>query len=178
MAGLIKYEITNKGQLRAHTQEVANKTAIKLGFTTAKKSLTIKIGFKKGASHKSWNSGSLVESQQLAQWLVSGFKAGRAHKRIRGRPVFDQYLTFHKDEIKNICTNAFKGSGSIQTKALRAGNKIKEDLKRRIYQGSFYLAANGGQYAIKKIMKGYGDIPLVATKALFEDLEVVVDYGG
>lgn len=175
MAGLISYEITNKNQLQSMTEQVINKTAVQLGFTTARKSLTIRIRFKKGASHKSWNSGKMTESQQLAQWLVSGFKAGKAHKRIRGRPVFDQYLTFHKDEVKNICINAFKGSGSIREKALRAGEKVKEDLKRRIYQGSFYLAPNGGRYAVEKMKHGYGDIPLVATKALFEDLEVVVE---
>ena len=175
MAGAITYEITNESQLKQHTQQIVNKTAVKLGFTTARKQLDIKIRFKKGASHRNWMTGQFTESQQLAMWLVKGFKAGRTHKRIRGRPVFDQYLTFHKDEMKNICINAFKGSGSIQTKAERAGKAVLADFKRRIYQGSFYLAPNGGSYAIRKWKKGYGDIPLKASKRLFEDLEVVIE---
>lgn len=174
MAGFVSYEIENEHQLKSHSQEVVNKTAIDLGFTTARKDLTIRIGFKKGASHLSWNSGAQVSSQKLAQWLMRGFRAGRRGKRIKARPVFDQYLQFHSTEMKWICINAFRRSGSIATKAMRAGREIKEHMKHLIYQGSFYLAPNMGEYAEKKERAGYGDIPLVATKALFNDLEVTI----
>lgn len=175
MSELITYDITNRSQLKQTTQQVINNTAIDLGFTTARKSIDIRIRFAKGASHCNWMTGQYVESQQLALWLVKGFKAGRAHKKIRGRPVFDQYLAFHKDEMKNICVRVFNGSGSIRDKAQRAGEEVLRDLKRRIYQGSFYLAPNGGTYAIRKMRAGLGDTPLVAAKRLFEDLEVVVE---
>ena len=175
MSELLTYDIKNESQLKQHTQQIINKTAIDLGFTTARKSLNIKIRFKRGASHCNWLTGQYVESQQLALWLVKGFKAGKAHKKIRGRPVFDQYLTFHKDEMKNICLREFRGSGSIAVKARRAGEAVMRDFKRRVYQGSFYLAPNGGKYAFKKMRAGLGDTPLVAWKKLFEDLEDVIE---
>lgn len=175
MAGFVSYEIENGNQLKSHSQEVVNKTAIDLGFTTARKDLTIRIGFKKGASHLSWNSGAEVSSQKLAKWLMTGFRAGKARKRIRARPVFDQYLQFHSTEMKWICVNEFKRSGTIATKAVRAGRAVMEHMKHLIYQGSFYLAPNTGKYAQKKERAGYGDIPLVATKALFKDLEVTIE---
>ena len=49
-----------------------------------------------------------------------------------------------------------------------------EDMKHKIYSGSIPLAANHGRYLKKKRAMGYGDIPLVASKMLFEDLEVVI----
>ena len=49
-----------------------------------------------------------------------------------------------------------------------------EDLKHKIYSGSIALASNKGKYLKDKRAAGYGDIPLVATKTLFEDLEVVI----
>ena len=175
MAGYVNYEIENEQQLKTHSQEVIDKTAVELGFTTARKEITIKIGFKKGASHKSWNSGAMVSSQRLANWLVRGFRAGRTHKRIKGRPVFDQYLQFHSTEMKWICVNTFRRHDSIRNKAYIAGQKVLEHMKHLIYQGSFYLAPNMGKYAEKKDARGYGDIPLVATKSLFEDLEVTIE---
>lgn len=176
MAGLVQYQITNAQTLKAHSQEIVNKTAVRLGFDSARKSITVRIRFRKGASHQSWNSGKLTEAQQLATWLVKGFRAGRARTKIRARPVFDQYLQFHGSEIRNRCVqvfNSYKGR-SIKDRALIAGEEIKRDFQRRIYQGSFYLAPNMGHYALKK-MRLYGDTPLVATKALFKDLEVVIE---
>lgn len=175
MAGYIRYEFENEQTLKAQSTEVLNKVAIGLGFETARKSLNIKIRFKKGASHRSWNSGSLLPSQELAMYLVKGFRAGRKHKRIPKRPVFDMYLEEYSEEIADICAYAFRGSGTIKERAKRAGEAIKNDFKRRIYQGSFDLAPNTGKYAKRKWGAGYGDIPLVATKKLFEDLEVVVE---
>lgn len=175
MAGYIRYEFENEQTLKAQSTEVLNKVAFGLGFETARKSLNIKIRFKKGASHRSWNSGSLLPSQELAMYLVKGFRAGRKHKRIPKRPVFDLYLQEYSEEIADICAYAFRSSGSIRERAKRAGEAIKNDFKRRIYQGSFDLAPNTGKYAKRKWGAGYGDIPLVATKKLFEDLEVVVE---
>lgn len=175
MAGYIRYEFENEQTLKAQSTEVLNKVAIGLGFETARKSLNIKIRFKKGASHRSWNSGSLLPSQELAMYLVKGFRAGRKHKRIPKRPVFDMYLEEYSEEIADICAYAFRGSGTIRERAKRAGEAVKNDFKRRIYQGSFDLAPNTGKYAKRKWGAGYGDIPLVATKKLFEDLEVVVE---
>lgn len=175
MAGYIRYEFENEQTLKAQSTEVLNKVAIGLGFETARKSLNIKIRFKKGASHRSWNSGSLLPSQELAMYLVKGFRAGKKHKRIPKRPVFDLYLQEYSEEIADICAYAFRGSGTVKERAKRAGEAIKNDFKRRIYQGSFDLAPNTGKYAKRKWGAGYGDIPLVATKKLFEDLEVVVE---
>ena len=176
MAGLISYEITNKNQLQSMTEQVINKTAVQLGFTTARKSLTIKIRFKKGASHKSWNSGKMTESQQLAKWLTGGFKAGGRSPRIAKRPVFDKYMELYSDHVKNICAQVFKTYShySVRDRAYIAGRRVMEDMKRKIYSGSIPLASNHGQYLKKKRAAGYGDIPLVATKMLFEDLEVVI----
>ena len=174
MPSFAAYKITNSNQLKSQTQQVIDKTALDLGFTTARKSLTITIRFKKGASHKSWNSGKMVESQQLAEWLTGGFKAGGRSPRIAKRPVFDRYLEAYSDHIKDLCVLAFQGSGSIQDKAYRAGHYVMEDLKHKIYSGSIALASNKGKYLKDKRAAGYGDIPLVATKTLFEDLEVVI----
>lgn len=175
MAGYVRYEFENEQTLRAQSTEVLNKVAIGLGFETARKSVNIKIRFKKGASHRSWNSGSLLPSQELALYLVKGFHAGKKHKRIPKRPVFDMYLEEYSEEIADMCAYAFRTKGNIRERAFRAGNMIMADFKRRIYQGSFNLAPNTGKYAKRKWGAGYGDIPLVATKKLFEDLEVVVE---
>lgn len=176
MAGFVSYDITNGSQLKRTTQEVIDKTATKLGFSTARKSLNIIIRFKKGASHRSWNSGKVLSSQKLATYLVSGFRAGRAHKRIKARPVFDKYLEEYSEEMRDICVRAFNAHDSIANKAYTAGIRVMRDLKRKIYKGSFNLAPNRGDYAARKWAKGYGDVPLVATKSLFEDLEVVVEW--
>ena len=176
MAGVISYDIKNGSQLKNNTQQIVDKTAVKLGFSTARKSLTIKIRFKKGASHRSWNSGETLSSQKLAEYLVKGFRAGKAHKRIKARPVFDKYLEEYSEEMRDICIRAFKAHDSIQNKAYTAGLRVMRDLKRKIYNGSFNLAPNRGEYAARKWAKGYGDVPLVATKALFGDLEVVVEW--
>ena len=172
----IEYEIKNQPQLKGHSQEVLNKTAVKLGFTTARKQITIKIRMKKGVGHRSWNSPrSVVDSEELFKWLTGGFHAGRQRKRIRGRPVLDQYIQIYSEDIANMCAAAFRGSGSIREKSYRAGVMIMNDLKHKIYQGSFNLAPNHGKYAERKLGAGYGDIPLVATKRLMETLEVVVE---
>ena len=175
MAGYVRYEFENEQTLKAQSTEILNKTAIKLGFESARKSINIKIRFKKGASHRSWNSGSLLPSQELALYLVKGFRAGSKHKRVPKRPVFDMYLQEYSEEIAAICAYAFRGSGTVKERAKRAGEAIMHDFKRRIYQGSFNLAPNTGKYAKRKWGADYGDIPLVATKKLFEDLEVVVE---
>lgn len=175
MAEYIRYEFENERTLKAQSTEILNKTAIGLGFESARKSINIKIRFKKGASHRSWNSGSLLPSQELAIYLVKGFRAGRKHKRIPKRPVFDMYLEEYSEEIADICAYAFRGRGTIRQRAKKAGEAILYDFKRHIYQGSFNLAPNTGKYAKRKWGAGYGDIPLVATKKLFEDLEVVVE---
>ena len=175
MAGFVSYSIENGSQLKNNTQQLINKTAYDIGFTTARKSLHIIIRFKKGASHRSWNSGKMLPSQKLAEYLVKGFKAGKAHKRIKARPVFDRYLEEYSEEMKEICVRAFRAHDSIHNKAYTAGLRIMRDLKRKIYNGSFNLAPNRGDYAARKWAKGYGDVPLVATKSLFEDLEVVIE---
>ena len=64
MAGYVRYELENEQTLKAQSQEVLEKTAIGLGFESARKSINIKIRFKKGASHRSWNSGSMLLSQE------------------------------------------------------------------------------------------------------------------
>lgn len=174
MSGYVKYELKNEQTLKAQSQELLNKTAFKFGIDTARKSLTIIIRFKKGASHRSWNSGSLLTSQQLALYLVGGFHAGKGHKHIPKRPVFDMYLEEYSEEITNICVQAFRTSGTIRERAEKAGEAILRDFKRKIYEGSFNLAPNTGKYAKRKWGAGYGDTPLVATKKLFEDLEVIV----
>lgn len=178
MAAPISYSITNQQQLKAQTQQVINKTALDLGFGTARKSLTVRIRMRKGVGHRSWNSGAVVTSEALIGWLTHGFRAGTKHKRIKGRPVFDQYIELYSEDIKQLCIKAFKGSGSIKEKAYRAGVMVMNDLKHKVYQGSFNLAPNHGKYAKRKYGAGYGDVPLVATKHLFEALEVVVLTGG
>ena len=175
MPNFATYSITNSAQLKSHTQQVMDKTAVDLGFTTARKSLTIKIRFKKGASHRSWNSGKMVESQRLAEWLTGGFKAGGRSPRVAKRPVFDRYVETYSEQIKALCVLAFQRSGTIQEKAYAAGELVMQDLKHKIYSGSIALAANKGKYRKAKEAAGYGDIPLVATKTLFEDLEVVLE---
>lgn len=176
MAGYVRYEFENEQTLKAQSTEILNKTAIKLGFESARKSINIKIRFKKGASHRSWTSKkSILPSQELAMYLVRGFRAGSKHKRIPKRPVFDLYLQEYSEKIADICAYAFRGSGTVTERAKRAGEAIKEDFKHRIYQGSFSLAQNTGTYAVRKWGAGHGDIPLVATKKLFEDLEVVIE---
>lgn len=174
MSGYVRYELENEQTLKAQSQELLNKTAVRLGFDTSRKSIRILIRFRKGASHRSWNSGSLLESQQLALYLVNGFRAGRKHKRIPARPVFDEYLELYGEEIRDICVREFRRHVSIRERAMNAGEAVLRDFKHRIYQGSFALAPNTGKYAKRKMGAGYGDIPLVATKALFEDLEVVI----
>lgn len=174
MAGYVKYELENEQTLKAQSQEVLNKTAFRLGFDTARKSITIIIRFKKGASHRSWNSGSLLASQELALYLVGGFRAGKSHKKIPKRPVFDMYVEEYSEEITELCVRAFRTSGTIRERAEKAGNAILNDFKYKIYAGSFNMAPNTGKYAKRKLGAGYGDIPLVATKKLFEDLEVIV----
>lgn len=175
MAGYVRYELENEQTLKAQSQEVLEKTAIGLGFESARKSINIKIRFKKGASHRSWNSGSMLLSQELAMYLVSGFRAGRKRKRIPARPVFDQYLDSYADRLHDICVRAFRTSGTIKERAERAGDAVLEDFKHLIYEGSFNLAPNTGKYAKRKMGAGLGDTPLVATKKLFEDLEVVIE---
>lgn len=174
MAGFIEYDIVNEQQLKAHSQQVVDKVALQLGFTTAKKGLTVRIQMRKGVGHRSWNSGATVTSEALIRWLTHGFRAGSKHKRIKGRPVFDEYLSLYSEDIANMCALAFRGSGSIREKSLRAGRAVLNDLKKKIYQGSFNLASNTGKYALRKWGAGYGDVPLVATKHLFEALEVVI----
>lgn len=173
MAGVIHYNIKNKNQLKQHTQQVVNKTALDLGFTTARKSLTIKIRFKRGASHVSWNSGSEVSSQRLARWLMGGFHAGKTRVPVAARPAFEEYTQNYSIRIKNICKEAFAKSGTIRDKSYKAGVAVMEDMKHKIYEGSLNLAANSGKYAQQKLAR-YGDIPLVATKSLLNDLEVVI----
>ena len=173
MSGVIHYNIRNEQQLKQHTQQVVNNIALDLGFTTARKSLTIRIRFKPGASHVSWNSGSEVSAQRLARWLMGGFHAGKAHIPITARPAFEEYTQNYSIHIKNICKEAFRKRGTIQDKAYAAGQAILEDMKRKIYEGSLNLAPNTGKYAKRK-MAHYGDIPLVATKSLLNDLEVII----
>lgn len=175
MAGFISYEIENQGQLKQQTQEVLNRTAVALGFDTARKSLDITIRFAKGASHQSWSAGSVTSSQQLALWLTGGFRAGKGHVRVPPRPALDNYVHFHSAEIKNRCVQAFQASGTIRDKAYKAGVEIMEDLKRQVYRGSLYLIPNSGSYRKRKMRHGYGDVPFVATKALMKDLEVVIE---
>lgn len=169
----VSYRIENEQQLKSQSQQLVDKTTLDLGFTTARKGLTIRIGFKKGASHVSWNSGSEVSSAALARWLMSGFRAG-GRTRIKARPVFDLYLQYYSEEMRDICVREFRKHEAITRKAYSAGIAVMNDIKRKIYQGSFNLAPNMGKYAEKKYGKGYGDIPLVATKALLKDMEVTI----
>jgi hypothetical protein len=171
---LVSYKVENEQQLKSHSQQLVDKATLDLGFTTARRDLTIRIGFKKGASHVSWNSKSVVSSAALAKWLMSGFRAG-GRRRIKARPAFDNYLQYHSEEMRDICVQAFKRHDSIRNKAYAAGKAVMNDIKRKIYQGSLGLAPNMGKYAEKKYGKGYGDIPLVATKALLNDMEVTIE---
>ena len=169
----VSYNFENEQQLKSHSQHLIDKTTLDLGFTTARRDLTIRIDFRKGASHISWNSKSVVPTATLARWLMSGFRAG-GRRRIKARPVFDLYLQYYSDEMRDICVRAFRQRGSIRNKAYAAGVAVMNDIKHKIYEGSFNLAPNMGKYAEKKFSKGYGDVPLVATKALLKDMEVTV----
>lgn len=182
MAGFVKYDITNAQTLKAHSQQVLDKTLFDLGIETARKQLDIIIRFKKGASHKNWLTGQMVNSQALANMLINGYrcrKPGRSRrtgKRVPPRPVFDNYLSLYSQEMRDIVVDTFNKykNRSIKERCEIAGERIMDDFKRKIYQGSVGLEVNHGNYAIRKLGAGYGDIPLVATKALFEDLEVIV----
>lgn len=169
----VSYKVENEQQLKSHSQQLVDKATLDLGFTTARRGLTIRIGFKKGASHISWNSKSVVSTASLARWLMSGFRAG-GRKRIKARPVFDLYLQYYSEEMRDICISKFRQHSSIANKAYAAGVAIMNDIKHKIYAGSFNLAPNMGKYAEKKFGKGYGDVPLVATKALLKDMEVTI----
>lgn len=182
MAGFVRYDITNAQTLKSHSQQVLDKTAFDLGFDTARKSINIKIRFKKGASHRNWNNGKMMNSQALANMLVNGYRCRKpGHTRRTGvrvppRPVFDNYLSLYSEEMRNIVIdtfNKYKGR-SVKERCEIAGERIMYDFKRKIYQGSLGLADNQGQYLIRKMGAGLGDTPLVASKTLFEDLEVIV----
>ena len=170
----VSYKVENEQQLKSHSQYLVDKATFDLGFTTARRDLIIRIGFRKGASHVSWNSGSEVSSVALAKWLMGGFRAG-GKRRIKARPAFGNYLQYHSEEMRDICVKAFRRHDSIRNKAYAAGKAIMNDIKHKIYQGSLGLAPNMGKYAEKKYGKGYGDIPLVATKALLNDIEVTIE---
>ena len=174
MSGMVSYNITNESQLKQQAAHVFDGVSFDLGFTTARKSIDIEIRFKHGASHQSWNSGSMTEVQQLAQWLVSGFHAGKQKIPVPGRPVFDNYLAYYSDTMYDICIKAFNGSGTIAEKAERAGRLILRDFKRKIYTGSLAVDGNSAIYGKRKRRKGYGDAPFIATNALLSDLEVVI----
>ena len=175
MSGFVNYSIENMSSLKEQAQQVVDGTAFDLGFRTARKSINIGIRFKLGASHQSWRGGKLTFSQQLAEWLVNGFHAGRQRYPVPGRPVFDNYMDLYGEQVHNICVNAFQtySHWSIPDRALMAGEAVLRDFKRRIYSGSLGVAANSGEYAKRKFRR-YGDAPFVATTALINDLEVVI----
>lgn len=177
MSGFVKYSFENAETLKAQSAQVVDRTAYALGFDTARKSLNISIRFALGASHQSWNSGSMTDSQQLAEWLVNGFHAGKQKTPVPGRPVFDNYMAYYGEQMQEICASVFRiySHWSIRDRAYEAGKAVLRDFKRRIYTGSLAIASNSGDYAKRKSRKGYGDAPFVATSALLEDLEVVIE---
>ena len=178
MSKLVQYKITNETTLKSQTQEVVDKTAFALGFDTARKSIEIHIRFALGASHQSWNSPkSFTDAQTLADWLVSGFHAGRQHVWVPGRPVFDNYMASYGERVHQICAYVFNTYKhySIRDRANIAGEYILKDFRNKVYQGSLGVNSNSGDYAKRKARKGYGDAPFVATKALLQDLEVVIE---
>lgn len=183
MAALIHYEIENEASLKAHSQDVADKVAFELGFQTKKKELSIKIRFKKGASHTNWHNNKSILSEDLINILVTGYRGRKPGRKRRtgatvpARPVFDSYLEHYSERMRDIVIKTFQtySHWSIRERCRMAGKKIIEDFKKQIYTGSLGLASNQGKYALRKMGAGYGDIPLVATKKLFEDLEVVIE---
>lgn len=180
---MIRYEIENEASLKAHSQDVADKVAFELGFQTKKKELHIKIRFKKGASHTNWRNNKSILSEDLINILVSGYRCRKPGRKRRtgvtvpARPVFDNYLELYSEHMRDIVIKTFQtySHWSIRERCRMAGKKIIEDFKKQIYTGSLGLASNQGKYALRKMGAGYGDIPLVATKKLFEDLEVVIE---
>ena len=164
------------------TAEMAfEKTAIKLGFTSPKRSLHIKIRVKKGASHVSWSNpkSSITDAAVLAAVLIKGFRAkkGRAKGvRVPARPIFTNYASMYRNDMVEIIRKTFKSYShwSVRDRAVHAGKAIIRDLKKKAYNGSLDLAVNQGKYAAKKLAK-YGDAPFVATKALLNSLEVVIE---
>jgi hypothetical protein len=183
MAGLVRYEIKNEASLKAQSQNVVDKVAFELGFQTKRKELNIQIRFKKGATHANWCNGKSVLSEDLINMLVSGYrcrKPGRIRRTgatVPARPVFDNYLELYSERMRDTVIKTFQtySHWSIPDRCRMAGKKIIDDFKKQIYSGSLGLAPNQGKYALRKMGAGYGDIPLVATKKLFEDLEVVVE---
>lgn len=182
MAGYVRYEFENEQTLKSHSQQVLDKTAFELGFDTARKSIQIIIRFKRGASHKNWLTGQWVSSQALANMLVNGYRcrkprhARRTGKRVPPRPVFDNYVSLYSQDMTQIVVDTFRRYKrySIKERSVIAGERIMQDFKKKIYSGSLALEQNHGKYAVRKFGAGYGDIPLVASKSLFEDLEVIV----
>lgn len=163
------------------TAEMAfEKTAIKLGFTSPKRSSHIKIRVKKGAAHVSWSNpkSSITDAAVLAEVLIEGFKVkGRAKGiRVPARPIFTNYASIYRDDMVEIIRKTFKSYShwSVRDRAVQAGKAIIRDLKKKAYNGSLDLVANQGKYAARKLAR-YGDAPFVATKALLNSLEVVIE---
>lgn len=180
MAGFVRYEIENEASLKAHSQDVADKVAFELGFETKRKQLDIKIRFKKGASHANWiNSKHSPDADVLIGYLVNGYKCGGRAKgaSVKPRPVFDNYADKYSEDMKEIVVQTFRtySHWSVPDRCVVAGRKIMEDFKKKIYSGSLGLVKNEGKYLELKLKYGKGDIPLVATKKLFDALEVVIE---
>lgn len=177
MSGFVRYSFDNAETLKAQSAQVVDSTAYALGFDTARKSLNISIRFARGASHQSWNSGSLTDSQQLAEWLVNGFHAGKQKTPVPGRPVFDNYMAYYGEQMQEICASVFRtySHWSIRDRAYKAGKAVLRDFRNRVYNGSLGVASNSSTYLKRKLRKCGGDAPFVATKALLNDLEVVIE---
>ena len=177
MAGFISYQIENEQSLKEHSQELVDKVAFELGFKTKRKEVRLAIRFAKGASHTNWRTGQTTyDAEELARLLVRGFRSKHG-ERIRPRPFFKNYMNYYSEDVRDIVIETFRiySHWSVTNRCYMAGKRILEDFKRKVYTGSLGLAGNQGKYALRKIGAGYGDLPLVVTKAMFEALEVVVE---
>ena len=185
MSELVSFYVTPKTS--AYT--VTNNLEYKLGFKSPKRAVDITIRFKRGVSHTSWTSpkSSINDVARLAALLIKGYKAkaykggtsggsrGTPSVRFPARPIFTNYKELYGDEMRQIVINAFRtySHWGVAQRAERAGKAIIRDMQRKVYSGSLGLAANQGKYAAKKAAR-YGDVPFVATKALMEHMEVVI----
>lgn len=143
--------------------------------TSARKSVAIKIRFKKGASHKSWRRGTVSSVWDVAGGLINGTYGGNIGYSGTARPIFENYREMREDFIKDTIAKMFSDTYSHWSYADRlavAGERIKRDLVEQVKMRKLGLAPNTGDYARRKRHQFGLRAPFEATGALLKELEV------
>lgn len=131
------------------------------------------IDFAKGVGHSSWNTKQSYPAWAVARSLILGLDFSGTP-----RPVFDNYRSMYKDNIKRRARYYLTkpGNATLDERLEAAGKSIKEDLASKISSGRLGLASNKGKYATRKAKRGLGGTPFVATGELLSALEVHIEY--